>query len=378
SVGVASLWLVVVTAVCTLPVGLAANWVVAGYDLSGNARMGLGAVVLAVFYVVLFARSVIADRLAATPLSWAGDLVLATVPNGGGDPVLAGGFAVASLAAVALAGLACVRLAEEVWYGDPAFLDDDDDAERALPAFGRPTLRAVCGPRTAALVAVTWRRTRRTPKVLFYVYPAAFVGVVMAEQLVVVGPFSPALYPAVVGLAGATAVGSGFTLNPLGTEGDALPALLSTGTGSVRFVRAKALAAAIPGGIVVLGLAVGLGASARVPALVLASALVYATAMVALAGLLSQALGVHYPPDHGGLLGGSVKVPDKSASALYSVGMLTVGMPGFAGVAQYALTGTLVVPVLVGGVAITVVVALGIAALSYRHAVSRLDAYSVE
>ena len=410
SLGVGALWLLVASAVLTLPFGLVANWVVAGYDLSSNARVGLGAVVLGVFYLALFGRELVAATLGATPVAWAGDLLLLTVSGIGVSVPHAVAFAVGSVALVGLAGLACVRLATLTWYSDPVFGETDSadtdasvgsvetargdenidtgtrgptggtDGVQTAPVetFGA-SLRWACSPRTAALVALTWRRTRRTPKVLFYVYPSALVGVVMAEQLVLHGPFSPAMYPAVVGFAGATAVGSGFTLNPLGTEGDALPALLTSGAGSGRLVRAKALAAVLPGGPLVLGGVVGIGtALGSFPATVLLATLAYALALVTLAALCSQALGVHYPPDHEELLGGSVKVPNKSASLLYTVGMTAVALPGFAGIGQYALSGTFEPVVLFGGVGVSVAVACALAWLSYRHAVTRLDSYSVE
>jgi hypothetical protein len=452
SLGVGALWLLVASAVLTLPFGLVANWVVAGYDLSSNARVGLGVVVLGVFYLALFGRELVAATLGATPVAWAGDLLLLTVPGTAVSVPHAAAFAVGSVALVGLAGLACVKLAVLTWYSDPVFGETDpadreasagareaargdetttarardptttarardptvagdvaaegdteatgaetgtdgavgevttedmtseSDGVRAAPVetFGT-SLRWACSPRTAALVALTWRRTRRTPKVLFYVYPSALVGLVMAEQLVLHGPFSPAMYPAVVGFAGATAVGSGFTLNPLGTEGDALPALLTSGAGSGRLVRAKALAAVLPGGPLVLGGVLGVGMTlGRLPATVLLATLAYALALVTLAALCSQALGVHCPPDHEELLGGSVKVPNKSASLLYTVGMTAVALPGFAGIGQYALSGAFEPLVLFGGVAVSVAVAGALGWFSYRHAVARLDSYSVE
>jgi len=401
SLGVGALWLLVVSAVLTLPFGLVANWVVVGYDLSSNARVGLGVVVLGVFYLTLFGRELVASALAATPVAWTGDLLLLTVPGTGASLPHAAAFVVGSVAVVGLAGLACLGLAELTWYSDPVFGGTDSDADGdtgvgetvggeagtaasdpvetpPVETFGA-SLRWVCSPRTAALVALTWRRTRRTPKVLFYVYPSALVGLVMAEQLVLHGPFSMAMYPAVVGFAGATAVGSAFTLNPLGTEGNALPAVLTSGAGGARLVRAKALAAALPGGPLVVGGVLGIGAALGVlPAAVLLATLAYALALVTLAALFSQALGVHYPPDHEELLGGSVKVPNKSASLLYTVGMTAVALPGFAGLGQYALAGAFDPLVLFGGVGITVAVAGALALLSYRHAVGKLDGYSVE
>jgi len=382
SLGVGGLWLLVVTAVVTLPFGLVANWVVVGYDLSSNARASLGVVVLGLFYLALFGRELVAGVLGVTPVAWAGDLLLLTVPGAGAALPQAAGFAVGSLAFVAVAGAACVELAGLTWFSDPAFGDEgddeDDETTRTVETFGA-SLHRVCAPRTAALVALTWRRTRRTPKVLFYVYPSALIGLVMAEQLVLHGPFSMAMYPAIVGFTGATAIGSGFTLNPLGTEGDALPTVLTSGAGSERFVRAKALAAAVPGGPLVVGATTGIGvALGGLPPVVLVATLAYALAMVALAVLFSQALGVHYPPDHEELMGGSVKVPDKSASFLYTVGMTAVALPGFAGLGQYALAGTFEPVVLLGGVGVSLVLAGGLAALSYRHATRKLAGYSVE
>lgn len=384
SLGVGGLWLLVVTAVVTLPFGLVANWVVVGYDLSSNARAGLGVVVLGLFYLALFGRELVAAALGVTPVAWAGDLLLLAVPGAGASLPHATGFAVGSLAFVAVAGVACVELAELTWFSDPAFgeadavEDESDEPTPTVETFGA-SLHRVCSPRTAALVALTWRRTRRTPKVLFYVYPSALIGLVMAEQLVLHGPFSMAMYPAIVGFTGATAIGSGFTLNPLGTEGDALPTVLTSGAGSERFVRAKALAAAIPGGPLVVGVTAGIGvALGGLPLAVLVATLAYALAMVGLAVLFSQALGVHYPPDHEELMGGSVKVPDKSASFLYTVGMTAVALPGFAGLGQYALAGTFEPVVLFGGVGVSLVVAGGLAAFSYRHATRKLARYSVE
>ncbi|MEF8852154.1 MAG: hypothetical protein V5A44_07675 [Haloarculaceae archaeon] len=384
SLGVGGLWLLVVTAVVTLPFGLVANWFVVGYDLSSNARAGLGVVVLGVFYLVLFGREGVAAALGVTPVAWAGDLFLLTVPGVGASLPRAAGFAAGSVAIVAVAGAACVELAELTWYSDPVFGDPDGGADAGsgepptVETFGSG-LHRVCSPRTAALVALTWRRTRRTPKVLFYVYPSALIGLVMAEQLVLHGPFSIAMSPAIVGFTGATAVGSGFTLNPLGTEGDALPAVLTAGAGSERFVRAKALAAALPGGPLVVGATAGVGvAFGALPPAVFVATLAYALALVALAPVFSQALGIHYPPDHEELMGGSVKVPDKSASFLYTVGMTAVALPGFAGIGQYALAGTFQPVVLLGGVGVSLLIAGALAALSYRHATRKFRAYSVE
>ncbi len=380
SLGVGGLWLLVVTAVVTFPFGLVANWVVVGYDLSSNARAGLGVVVLGVFYLALFGRAFVATALDVTPVAWAGDLLLLTVPGVGASFPRAAAFAGGSVAVVALAGAVCVELATLTWYSDPVFGDPGDGEETGGTAetFGSG-LHWVCSPRTAALVALTWRRTRRTPKVLFYVYPSALIGLVMAEQLVLHGPFSAAMSPAIVGFTGATAVGSAFTLNPLGTEGDAFPTVLTSGTASERFVRAKALAAGLPGAPLVVGAAGGIGATlGGFPPVVLVATLAYALALVGLASVFSQALGVHYPPDHEELMGGSVKVPDKSATFVYTVGMTAVALPGFAGIGQYALAGTVEPLVLVGGVGTSLFVASVLAGLSYRHATRKLRAYSVE
>ena len=380
SLVVGSLWLFVVAGVATAPVGFGVRWVLDGYGLSKNARFGLGVGMLGVFYLVLFTRRTVGAALGATPLSWAGDLLLLTVPGAGASPARAGGFLLASVGVVLASIAASVRLAEAVWYGDRALADDhaeSEDAPATTPV--RDVLASVVPRPTAALVETTWRRTKRTPKTLWYVYPAVFVGLVMGEQLVYSGPFSAAMYAPIVAFSGALAAGSGFTLNPLGTEGDALPALLTAGVSGETFVRAKAYAVVLPAMPLLvgasLGTAIGVGVGS---ALVVAALGVFAVAMAVLAPLLSLALGVHYPPGDEGLLGEDVQIPNKSASAAYTLGMVLVGSPGFGALGAYASTGGVAPATVVGGVGVTVVLAAAVSWRSYRHAVATVDAYSME
>ncbi|WP_436928083.1 hypothetical protein [Halosimplex amylolyticum] len=376
-----SLWLFVVAGVVTSPVGFAARWVLDGYDLSKNARFGLGVGMLGLFYLVLFTREYVSTALSVTPLSWAGDLLLVTVPGAGASPALAGGFLAVSLALVVVAVAASVALAEAVWYGDHTVgsSDESDPTETGIETPVRDVLASVVPRPTATLIDVTWRRAKRTPKMLWYVYPGIFVGLVMGEQLVYSGPFSAAMYPPIVAFAGSLAAGSGFTLNPLGTEGDALPGLLTSGLAGETVVRAKALAVALPAMPLVVGAALGvaLGAGPRLP-LFVAAVGAFAVSLVLLAPLLSLALGMHYPPDSEGLLGTSVKIPNKSASAVYTLGMVAIAAPGFGAIGVFALSGRLDPPTLVGGVGVTVLAALAVGRLAYRHAVAELDGYSVE
>jgi len=381
SLSVGSLWIFVVTSVLTIPVGFAARWVLDGYDLSGNARVGLGGALMGLFYLVLFTRDQVTAALRPTPLAWGGDLLLLTVPGGAASPARAGAFVLTTAGLLVVGVAAAVRLADAVWYGDHAL--GDPDGEPAVTASEpdpiRDSLATVLPRPTATLVEVTWRRTKRTPKTLWYVYPGAFVGLIMAEQLVYHGPFSAAFYPAIVAFAGAIAIGSGFTLNPLGTEGDALPAVLTSGLSSETIVRAKALAVVLPGVPLVVGGALGVAlAVGSAPPLVVLGSVAFALALCVLAPTLSLALGVHYPPDSEGLFGGSVKVPNKSASAVYTVGMVAVSVPGFGALGEYAYTGTLDAPALVSGVTVTASVALALALVCYRHAVGAFDGYSVE
>lgn len=377
-----SLWLFVVVSAVTAPLGFAARWVLDGYDLSKNARFGLGAGMLGLFYLVLFTRQTVSAALGATPLSWAGDLLLVTVPGAGASPLRAGGFLVASLGVVLVSLAACVRLADAVWYADHAFEADDDPAAtntRATTTPVRDVLASVVPRPTATVTTVTWRRTKRTPKTLWYVYPAVFVGLVMAEQLVYSGPFSAVMYPAVTAFAGSLAAGSAFTLNPLGTEGDALSGLLTTGLTSEAFVRAKAYAVVLPAMPLLVGATLGtaIGVGVR-SGLVVGTLGVFTVALSVVAPLLSLAVGTHYPPGSEGLLGASVQIPNKSASAVYTVGMVLVGAPGLGAVGRYALSGALVPAVLVGGVGASALAAVVASLLAYRHAVGRVDSYSVE
>jgi len=381
SLAVGSFWIFVVTSVLTIPVGFAARWVLEGYDLSGNARVGLGVALMGVFYLVLFTREQVTAALRPTPLAWAGDLLLLTVPGGAASPARAGAFVLFTAGLIVVAIAAAVRLADAVWYDDRALGTPNAAVEAPAdePNAVRDALATVLPRPTATLVEVTWRRTKRTPKTLFYVYPGAVLGLIMAEQLVYHGPFSAALYPAIVAFTGAIAIGSGFTLNPLGTEGDALPAVLTSGPSSETIVRSKALAVVLPGVPIVAGGALGVGvALGAAPPLVVLASVAFALSLCVLAPTLSLALGVHYPPDSEGLLGGSVKVPNKSASAVYTAGMVAVSVPGFGALAEYAHSGTLNAPALVSGVTVTVCLALALSLVSYRHAVGKFDGYSVE
>ena len=375
-----SLWLFVVAGVVTAPLGFAARLVLDGYDLSKNARFGLGVCMLGAFYLVLFTREYVGEALSATPLSWAGDLLLVTVPGVGADPALAAGFLAGTLGLVGLSLVVTVYLAEAVWYGDRA-RGREETSDGSIPELDDPVrevLASVVPRPTAALVVLTWRRAKRTPKMLWYVYPAVFVGLVMGEQLVYSGPFSTAMYPPVVALSGSLAAGSGFTLNPLGTEGDALPGLLTSGVSSETVVRSKALAVVLPGLPLVVGATLGVALGVSPLPLFVAAVGGFALALVTLAPLLSLALGVHYPPDSEGLLGGSVEIPNKSASVIYTLGMVAVATPGFGSVGVFALSGRLDPATLVVGVGVTVLVATAVSLWAYRHAVAELDAYSVE
>jgi len=376
-----SFWLFVVAGVATAPVGFGARWLLDGYGLSKNARFGLGVGMLGVFYLVLFTRETVGAALGATPLSWAGDLLLLTVPGSGASPYYAGGFLLATVGLVFASIGATVRLAETVWYDDRALGDDDEEPDDA-PATATPVrdvLASVVPRPTAALVETTWRRTKRTPKTLWYVYPAVFVGLVMAEQLVYSGPFAAAMYAPVVAFTGALAAGSGFTLNPLGTEGDALPGLLTAGVSGETFVRAKAYAVVLPAMPLIvgasLGTAVGVGVAA---ALVVAAVGVFAVALAVVAPLCSLALGVHYPPGDEGLLGEDVQIPNKSASAAYTLCMVVVGAPGFGALGAYARPDGVDPVTVVAGVGATVALATVVSWRAYRHAVATVDAYSVE
>lgn len=376
-----SFWLFVVAGTVTAPVGFAARLLVDGYDLSKNARFGLGMLMLGLFYLVLFTREYVSALLRATPVSWAGDLLLVSVPGAGASPVHATGFVLATLALIVVCLAASVRLAEAVWYADHAFQTDDEEPEPVEPTETpvRDVLASVVPRPTATLITVTWRRTRRTPKMLWYVYPSLFVGLVMCEQLVYSGPFSAAMYAPIVAFAGALASGSGFTLNPLGTEGDALPTLLTSGLSSEAVVRAKAYAVVLPVLPILVGAALGTAIGVGIPFAFLVAAIgVYTVSMVVLAPFLSLAVGMHYPPGSEGLLGESVQIPNKSASVIYTVGMTIVGAPGLGAFGQFALTGTMDPATTAVGVGASVGIAAVVSWWAYHHAVARLDGYSVE
>jgi hypothetical protein len=105
---------------------------------------------------------------------------------------------------------------------------------------------------------IAWRyllRTRRDPRMLAHLSPMLFGAMAMGasfvtdpESLLLVGPGA-----LVVG--GTTLAGAAFCLNPLGDDSDQLPLLLTSSRSVAVLLRGRALAGAIPG----LVLAVGLG-----------------------------------------------------------------------------------------------------------------------
>ena len=120
--------------------------------------------------------------------------------------------------------------------------------------------RGVPRPFTATpALRVAWRyllRTRRDPRMLAHLSPLLF-GAMGLVGTAVTNPSSLLLFgPAAAVVGGASVTGAAYCLNPLGDDSDQLPLLLTSTRSVGVLLRGRALAGAVPG----LALAIGVGA----------------------------------------------------------------------------------------------------------------------
>jgi len=105
---------------------------------------------------------------------------------------------------------------------------------------------------------VAWRyllRTRRDPRMLAHLSPMLFGAMAMLASFVTDPESLFLVGPAALVVGGTTLAGAAFCLNPLGDDSDQLPLLLTSTRSVGVLLRGRALAGAIPG----LVLAVGIG-----------------------------------------------------------------------------------------------------------------------
>jgi hypothetical protein len=381
------------------PLGLAIRHVATRFEFVARHKGAIVVVVFVGYFAVLSTGTLdrvmiqLFEPMQASPFGWFADLALLGTPLLGAATLYAGGAVVLSIGLGALSVIAGTRVAERHWFSDPALAGAEPPAttiEDAAPGFER-RLATVFDGATAALIALSWRRARRSPmKLLYAFYPLLFLAGVFAD--IVQSGQVPAYLPYGILLFVAWAAGVIFTLNPLGDQGAALASTLLSRVDGRRFVRAIVLAGlvvAVPIGAIATAIVAVLSPIDPETAIVLVVA--SPIAMVVAAGL-SIGIGMAFPRFEAVKVTQSMKtvLPSRWAFLLFSLhlfataGAATVVSEGFARnfaaiLISWALPfGWSIDPGVVYWVGLVALVPLLVAPIvSYRYAVRRFDRYTV-
>lgn len=344
--------------------------------------------------------------LSLTPMGWFADLAMVGTPGIDTSPLRAV-VAVAMLAVVVPSVIATTRVANRHWFADPVLGRSEDDEEASQPAdrVGGPRTAGRTGtsrPRverflarwtgrpTATLVTGAYRRAYRAPAKLLYAAMPLFFLIGYVPDILGGGgipPFAPVLLLLIV----TWGAGVAFVLNPLGDQGNVLPATILSGVSGRTFVGAHVLATLLL--VVPLGIVVP-GAAAVASPLDLAATLLLLAAspvVVTMGALTGVGVGMAAPRFSSVRVSGSTRVvvPSKVAFAGYSVYLVATAVAGLLVAREgareiVALLLTALVPVsvpagavlAVAGVLLVVLLATPIA--SYRYAVRRFETVTLE
>lgn len=370
--GVAALTLAVATGVAVAyPFVLAMKLAFLRMELFHRNRALIGGpAVLTMFVLFLWFREAL-STLANTPLGWYADLAL--LP--GAATVSAGRAASVVLIAPPLVALSVViteRIGNAVWRGDLP-----PTPERSASRGGPVTagLRAVFSRPTAAVAHVIWKRTRRNPGVLIF---SGLLAIVTVTSVIGIATTEPDALPTIVAVYTAATLGVGVTLNPLGNEGRALTALMTTPRGPRTLVDGYVLSGSLPGlllgGTATAAAAAWIGhSSVAVVALGGVGAIIGGSAPATAVGL-----GVAFPKVEGATLTRAAGTyPPRLAVVLPFVAtVVTLGVPALVAATATETVATTVSlserVVLTGGYLVTCVGAVATAVLVVRFSLSRL------
>lgn len=381
-------------------IGLGTRAAIRGSPRLYRARNALGFVALFVTFVGLVVSRTAGGVLARTPFGWYGDLLLITTP--GVDATVAYGVValVATGAALAVALTVVVASARVLWFAE---IDHEHDSGRAHASGGNSdgtgsepadtttsqssasssleaALDRLLSRPTMAVARATWRRIRRSPNALvFVVLPFAIVGPATAN----LAAQWPRLVPVLVTLYAAAAVGLGTTLNPIGNERIALPAILTTPAGRRSVLRGHAVASLVPGVPIAVAVAVVAGSAIGYSVGQLAALVVVALALTI--GGVGVSLGIgSFLPNLKGPMAASLSPPELYAMVGYLFTMSVLATPAFAGFAAGGAVnantnanGLSALPIAGPAFAavLTILFAGGAGFAGYRYAARTLDRY---
>lgn len=348
--GAAAIVALLSSAAVGYPVGIAIKGFIRRSPWLERAKPFLGGLLAVAYFGIIFTGEAgtvidaVQPLVLESPLSWLGDLALATTPDADGSVLQAiGALAICSLLfpiGMLVGGVA----AQYAWYADqaiPAGRDDaeDDDpgvvARLALGTRIERALEAVTPTRTIAGVAtVALRRAYREPIQLLFAAVPLVGAIPLFETLLATGSL-PWWTPWVVIAYGAWVAGTTFPLNVLGVQGSTLPAALVSRAKGRDVVAGTALGAAILLAPITAALAVATGilAGRSTTALVVIAA--GAVAAVAAATVLATGIGTLAPRLDAIDISAerSAPLPSKTAYALFSL-TLVVGVIGAAVLAE--------------------------------------------
>jgi hypothetical protein len=378
---------VTVAVLASYAAGLAIKLLVARSLFVARHRASLGGLTSLLFVTLWVVSSgatevQVAVLRAATdsPLSWPGDIHLLAVPGVAADPFAAATAALGLLGSVPVAAVACLRLAERVWYVDPVQpAHGFDAAERTL---SDRLLTGRVSTATRVVAQKSWLRAKRSPFTVQFALAPFFLLALQLQSLLLDGTIPPTL-PLTAGLASATAAGAAFTLNPLGGEERVLPLTLTADVSGRAFVTGLALAGALPGVVLTTVLVVGIGLAAGTAPLALAAALALALVATLAAPPIAAAAGVVFPKFERTDVGNrQVVVPGGFAFGSYFAVLGLVVAPGSAAVGL-ALTTPFALPVsapvlLGGGLATTAVLSAVAGTMGFLYAANRIGTHRLE
>ncbi len=347
------------------------------------ARYGIGMLGLFLTFLVLSLSRQIGDSLAATPLGWYGDLLVATAPDVASSPLRVGG-ALALLGVVFAGCLPLTVLAgRTLWFdetartGEETKRDDEkgepgDDGAQSMGrgVLGRSLDRFVGRP-TAGVAQSTWRRMRRSPRAMVYVLlPIGLLWPVVIQLSWVF----PELVPVLVVTYVAVAVGLGTTLNPIGNARVALPTILTTPGGRRSVLHGHAVAALVPGVPLVVTVALIAGVASGYSLAELTALVLVATLLTTGGVGISLGIGAWLPNLEGPTTSATLTPPELYAMISYLFAMSVLASPAMAGLGLVGFSSGQVV-----GTIFTVVVTGVFSAvagwLGYRYARRSLEAY---
>jgi hypothetical protein len=226
---------------------------------------------------------------------------------------------------------------------------------------------------------VAWRyllRVRRDPRMLAHLSPLLFGAMAILASAVTDPGSLLVLGPSAAVVGGATLAGAAFCLNPLGDDSEQLPLLLTSAHSVAGLLRGRALAGAIPGLAIGVGVGTPLAVYQHGPVLAVGQT-VLAVALTAAATGTALGLGALVPKfERREYMNVERAHPSNVAVLGFFFGGLIVGAAGFA--LLFWTLGGVSLPLVAFGWALYLVVLVVPAGVGYVFAVRKFEAVTLD